>query len=554
MFINNVWFLVYVSVGIFGHEGAEPEGPELGLPQGRIKGTYKKSYKGRTYSAFEGIPYATPPVGDLRFEQARPSEAWEGTLVANKSYMCLNLTPILFNKPQGTEDCLYVYVYVPRETIDATEKLDVVVHIHAGAFMMGSPQFLAGPKFIMDRDVVYVSMNYRLGILGFLSTEDEVVPGNNGLKDQSLALRWIKENVEHFGGNPNSITLTGLSAGGASVHYHYLSPMSAGLFHRGVSHSGTALQCWSLAEQSLANAQVVAKNVTCPITSTREMVDCMKKLDGDVLVAAVSSLFISLDFIPFAPFGPVVEKNSRDPFVDRNPHALMKEGKVYDVPWITSNTKDEGIYPVGFFVFLNKIKEVDEDWNRTMLYSLDLQNTVDENNQLDVMQKIREHYLGNEPLTRKNIFSLVEIFTDRLFTVDAEEAVRLHARAVKSPVYYYFFTYHVKIPNLFGTLRKGVAHTDDARLIYEIIGTPDMLEDSDDKMADSLTSLVSTYAKTGVPSFEDKKWSPVIPGNDDIDYLHIGDSDDISMRSVRHFGAVDFWKSLPIAELESAPI
>lgn len=103
-----------------------------------------------------------------------------------------------------------------------------------------------GAKFLMDRDVVLVTMNYRLGVfgncsrmyekhllffcwLGFLSTEDEAVPGNNGLKDQVLALEWIHNNILYFGGNPNSVTLTGLSAGAASVHFHYLSPLSRGI-------------------------------------------------------------------------------------------------------------------------------------------------------------------------------------------------------------------------------------------------------------------------------------------------------------------------------------
>lgn len=85
-----------------------------------------------------------------------------------------------------------------------------------------------GPKIIMDRNIIFVNFNYRLGPLGFLSTEDNVVPGNMGMKDQVMALRWVKNNIQFFGGNPNSITLTGMSAGGASVHLHYMSPMSTG--------------------------------------------------------------------------------------------------------------------------------------------------------------------------------------------------------------------------------------------------------------------------------------------------------------------------------------
>lgn len=139
--------------------------PTVVTPNGVVKGQIKQSYKGRDYMAFEGIPYAKPPVGELRFEEPQPAEAWK-ELTANQTYMCLQYSPLPMMKgPIGTEDCLYVYVYVPG-TSPPEKPLDVVVHIHGGAFMIGSPSMMAGPDYIMDKDVVYVSMNYRLGLLG----------------------------------------------------------------------------------------------------------------------------------------------------------------------------------------------------------------------------------------------------------------------------------------------------------------------------------------------------------------------------------------------------
>lgn len=151
----------------------------------------------------------------------------------------------LLSKILGTEDCLYVNIYTPK--IHA--KLDVIVYIHGGAFMFGSGAIYQ-PHILLDKNVVYVTLNYRLGplgraicnlrrerdkflwnwISGFLSTEDDVSPGNNGLKDQILALKWVKENIQYFGGNPNSITITGTSAGGASVHFHTLTKESRGIY------------------------------------------------------------------------------------------------------------------------------------------------------------------------------------------------------------------------------------------------------------------------------------------------------------------------------------
>jgi len=108
--------------------------------------------------------------------------------------------------------------------------MDVIVHIHGGAFMSG--QGIAfGPQYLLDiNDFVYVSINYRLGVLGFATTGDNILPANNGMKDQVAALRWIKQNIVVFGGNPNSVTITGMSAGASSVHYHMISPMSKGMY------------------------------------------------------------------------------------------------------------------------------------------------------------------------------------------------------------------------------------------------------------------------------------------------------------------------------------
>ncbi|ERL85543.1 hypothetical protein D910_02962 [Dendroctonus ponderosae] len=326
-----------------------PNGPIVELPQGKVQGSYKKSYRNRTFSAFEGIPYAKPPVEDLRFRESIPASNWSGILNATNHYECLHYMPFAFVRGiRGTEDCLYVYVYVPGDKVDPNALLDVIVHIHGGAFMLGAPKYMAGPEFLMDRDVVVVSFNYRLGILGFLSTEDDVVPGNNGLKDQSLALDWISSNIKYFGGNPASITLTGLSAGAASVHFHYFSPLSKGLFHRGFSQSGTALLCWALAENPLEKARAVAKNISCPTLSTEKMVECLRSSDARKLINGIRTLFVYQDIVPIAPFGPVIENISTNAFLSQHPYKLLQEGNVYDVPWISSNTKDEGLFPVGW--------------------------------------------------------------------------------------------------------------------------------------------------------------------------------------------------------------
>lgn len=241
----------------------------------------------------------------------------------------------------GDEDCLYLNIYTPK--IDPNANLDVIFFIHGGCFMFNYAGF-QGPEYLLDKDVVYVSVNYRLGPLGFLSTEDDVVPGNNGMKDQIFALEWVKKYIKYFGGNPNSITITGMSAGGASVHFHYLSPKSRGLFHRGISQSGTLLNPWVLTEKPLEKAKKLAALLGCSTKTNEKMIECLKWRSGRQIVQSVKE-FQPWLYNPYTPFGIVVDSWATDPVLPQHPYVLMKEKKVADLPWLASFTSSEGLYP-----------------------------------------------------------------------------------------------------------------------------------------------------------------------------------------------------------------
>ena len=174
---------------------------------------------------------------------------------------------------QGDEDCLYLNVYAPLRR--ENQSLPVIVSIHGGVFQFSDGDSLFEPHYLVKEDVIVVGMNYRLGSLRFLSTEDDFVPGNMGLKDQSMALRSVKTHIQAFSGDSTKVTIVGLSSGGASVHYHYLSRMSAGLFQSGISLSGTAFDCWAQTENSREKAMRLAELVNCPTSDTRKMIECM---------------------------------------------------------------------------------------------------------------------------------------------------------------------------------------------------------------------------------------------------------------------------------------
>ena len=209
--------------------------------------------------------------------------------------------------------------------------------------MYGSGHSYSHPEYFMDEEVIFVNFNYRLGIFGFLSTGDSVVSGNNGLKDQVMVLKWVQENIGSFGGNPESVTLTGLSAGASSVHFHYISDMSVGLFQKGFSQSGVALNSYALQEEPLKKAKTLAEAVGCPTASTSVLVDCLKQRPFKHLLTKMP-LFFGHHFLPATPFGPVLEKGSQ-PFLNKNPYYLLLKGKVQDLPWLTSTVSHEGLFP-----------------------------------------------------------------------------------------------------------------------------------------------------------------------------------------------------------------
>ncbi|CAG7716301.1 unnamed protein product [Allacma fusca] len=206
------------------------------------------------YLEFLGIPYAKPPIGKLRFESPQPAEKWDGILSATEfGAECKGFEFMMEGSIQGDESCLFLNVMTPKlkdNSSTSGKLLPVLVYIHGGAFHMRSGKGFGG-KFLMDEDIVLVTINYRLGIFGFLNTDDSVIKGNMGLKDQVLALKWIQANIDLFGGDRNQVTIMGPSAGGASVHMLMLSPMGKGLFHRGISTGCEALSdMWQLSRNN----------------------------------------------------------------------------------------------------------------------------------------------------------------------------------------------------------------------------------------------------------------------------------------------------------------
>ncbi|CAH1997706.1 unnamed protein product [Acanthoscelides obtectus] len=514
---------------------------------GPVEGEWRTSFGGRKYASFEGIPYAKPPVGDLRFEEPQPVEPWSGIWNATRIYKCPQTHMLAKSMPkeaglghyQGEEDCLYLNVYVPVTT--ESKKLDVVVHIHGGAYVAGWSNEYLGEKYVMDRDIILVSLNYRIGALGFLSTEDDVVPGNNGLKDQTLALKWIQDNIEWFNGNPKSVTITGFSAGATSVHFHYLSSYSKGLFHRGMSLSGSALSHWAVRLGPLKKAQKLATLLGCETENTKVMVKCLKSRPASQIVIQTDEMH-EVGCLPFSLFVPVVDKQAKRPFLEDLPENLLKAGKVLDVPWMASFNHDEGLLlSIVLKPFIRVLNQLWSHIGTAILHTDDVPTSF----QQTALQKVKQHYATTgEDLSFDD---LTKLGTDALMKYGVERAIKLQSAVVQSPVYYYRFGYEGQnsLKLLFAKEKiQGTCHGDD--MVYFFGGIIIMpLSDDEIKMKDVCLDILYTYAHGRVPRALDKDWTPT---SKSLEYHDILGPETIEVKSKSDHADTDFWKQIMILD------
>ncbi|XP_012688033.2 carboxylesterase 5A-like [Clupea harengus] len=270
-------------------------GPVVSVKNWSLRGasmTVKGSDK--QVQQYLGIPFARPPLGPLRLSAPQPAESWEGERDATQQPpMCLQDPDVVpkwsknlgveLSVPPVSEDCLYLNVYTPAKSTD-DEKLPVMVWIHGGAYLFGAASQYDGSVLAAYENLVVVIVQYRLGILGFFSTGDEHAQGNWGLLDQIAALQWVQQNIGIFGGDPNSVTIAGESAGGMSTSFLVLSPLSKGLFHRAVLQSGSATVAGYSTNTPAVFAQMVANVTDCDSSSTEALVQCLRQKNEEELI------------------------------------------------------------------------------------------------------------------------------------------------------------------------------------------------------------------------------------------------------------------------------
>ncbi|XP_037069411.1 venom carboxylesterase-6-like [Pollicipes pollicipes] len=532
------------------------ERPLVQLGDGTLRGVTLRSFEGRQYAAFKGIPYARPPVDDLRFRPPRAHPGWSGVRdAARHGPICLQYNMMDSNVMEGQEDCLFVNVYSPRLPAgDGEPRLPVMVWIHGGAFISGSGDAdLHGVDFLMDEDVVVVTFNYRLNVFGFFTTDDAVAPGNVGLLDQVLALQWVHSNIARFGGDPQLVTVFGESAGGASVSLQVISPLSAGLFHRAVSQSGGASAFWALGDRQRPLALHFAAELGCPSEESRAVLECVRRAPAADIMRVLGALgpYSSVVNGMWTQFRPRVDQESTSPFLPEEPNVLLQRGEFSRVPWMMGCTQDEGATVAGALFpdpdLLTRAQAMDPQvWASEVLpRGGGIPDKTAKS--LDIAAKIQDFYQS-----RGNA-ALMDYLSERYFTLTLSVESELASQYV--PVYKYVLD-HVGPGQLrFADLLQMplpplpvVGHADD--LPYLFHGERQSLPERGSPeyaMIRLLVSLWTSFARRGYPA-TDVVAAPAWPIFTEQSQRHLRLNAAPSLGARAFEERVRFWRSLPLAE------
>ncbi|GMR43155.1 hypothetical protein PMAYCL1PPCAC_13350, partial [Pristionchus mayeri] len=446
--------------------------------------------------AFQGIPFAKPPVGELRFKKPERPDKWEGIKDTKRfgpraivgSFFHWAIDNMLLGTP--SEDCLYLNVFTPCWKAPKGG-FPVMVSIHGGAFEMGDSINYGDINIcenIVTHDVIFVTIQYRLGYLGFMTTGDSACPGNNGLWDQTMALRWVNENIEAFGGNKNNITLLGQSAGGASVDMLHLSPHSTNLFHKVIPMAGSAECRW--ASNKNMPQQCKKRAARLGITEYANSEELLEKLRAFPANKFAVNL-MSRDKEPEVDFETVPLLD--DDFFPSSFDELRK--RATPKPMMTGVTKEEGL------MFIPNKKATEEDLNDVITLAIH-----DAKDKRKLEEDLRSAYFPEGIPEDKDVFlrKIANIASDYWFNGGIIEMCRKTVAAQDEPVYLYLFEHFN--PKSMGFMAKDMpiqdsTHASESLFLFKrgLFGNVTMT-DEDKHVMHLFTTVFTNFAKFGDPN------------------------------------------------------
>lgn len=467
---------------------AKPSLDVVSLDSGKIRGTLIDGVW-----TYLGIPYAAPPVGDLRWKEPQQVKSWDGIRDANKySAACPQWNKSTTEGLETNEDCLYLNIWSPAKSSD--DKLPVIVWIHGGGFVGGSGNLkIYDGKNFAHQNVIFITINYRLGPFGYLShpllSKESIhgTSGNYGILDQIAALQWVQKNIKTFGGDPTNVTIAGQSAGSQSVINLMVSPLAAGLFHKAIAESSTFEKIVPPEQDdTVAKAEktglAVAASLGCDKAS--DQIACMRKKSAEDIVKAAFSL--PGNGINDSPdgagrFQPVVDGW----IISALPRSLFTMKKQQKIPLLIGNNEDEGT----MYVLDNKLV------NRMSVRTYEaLIEVLFKDNADAVLAKFYPDD-NNSMVTICNKVLTFDYFAGVWHVADT-------TAAIGAPVYMYRFThvpdtsvkrygaYHsIELYYVFGNFAKGIVFP---------VGIPDTAAEV--QLSQTIMKYWTNFAKTGNPN------------------------------------------------------
>jgi len=529
---------------------------------GPVRGLKINKYGMELYG-FLGIPYAEPPVGKLRFKPPVPVSPWSDVLEANKNGpQCLQVSseflPSEQSAPEMSEDCLTLNVFtnnIGSEGLFRKKPQAVMVWIHGGGFTIGSKDLYRMDELLTE-DVVYVAMNYRLAALGFMSFGNDVVSGNMGLKDQQLAIQWVRYNIHHFGGDPNRITIFGESAGAISVQAHVLSPWNSGILSGAIAQSGSFINQHFQPQGSETKYAMNAASVFgCSEALNENTLDCMQNVDMEERLKDISDP----DEAQFDPeidikfwFWPVVDNYASNPFIPTDPLEALKTGMFNRIPYMSGTCTYEGALSTAAYGFvgitgnatLGLIEEPAIPFN--LHYGKERTFTK-------VARMFYNHPTGESRFEQEK--PAMDFFTDAFFLSSDQKSVELMSGYVEN-VYNYLFSQQTNNSLLAGGFNLSIeytpTHADDLIFLISLDAFskiyPDLIKGfSEDETSTSkhMIKYWTNFAKYGNPSGSGKDeheptWYPV--GKNEKYYMDLNANP--AMKEDLFYERVFFWDKM----------
>ncbi|XP_068941904.1 cocaine esterase-like isoform X2 [Petaurus breviceps papuanus] len=491
-------------------------------------------------NVFLGIPFAKPPVGALRFSPPQPPDSWSNVKDATSHPpACLQDVTILeklakimkVNIPvtANSEDCLYLNIYVPVHAKEGAG-LPVMVWIHGGALVLGSASVHDGSVLSASQNVVVVTIQYRLGVLGFFSTGDEHAPGNWGFLDQVAALRWVQKNIAHFGGDPGLVTIFGESAGGMSVSSHVLSPMSKDLFHRAIMESGVAILPGLISFSSDMVLHVIANLSACERRNSASMVQCLRSKSEDEILAITKHFKI----IPGVVDGQ---------FFPKHPEELLAAGEFHYIPSIVGVNNHEYGWALPVEMGTPGFKEnMDKNSIESALQS-PLLGLPPQLGQLMMEEYLRD---TEDPGGYRAQFQ--DMMGDLVFVIPSLKVAK-YQHSPSSPVYFYEFQHR---PSIFNGVKPDFVKADHGDDVPFVFGVPFLGEATEEEklLSHRMMSYWANFARNGDPNGADLIHWPVYDQKEEYLQLNLQLSVGKSLKKDKF----EFWtKTLPQKMKELQP-